>query len=112
MKQTLTRNERLKKGNFRGIKWTKYGETTHFVVRVKENRLSLKRIGASIGKKTGNAVRRNRMRRLIKEFFRLHKPLFGENTDILIVVKSIPDKPTLHSVGEELKSALPRPEAL
>jgi len=106
MTPTLTRNERLKKGDFRGIKWAQYGETTHFIIRGRNNQLSLRRIGVSISKKTGSAVARNRMRRLIKEFFRLHKHLFRENTDTSVIVKAIPEKATLQSVGEELRLVL------
>ena len=41
-------------------------------------------------KKTGGAVLRNRMKRTIKEFFRLHKELFRGGQDSLIKVKKIP----------------------
>ncbi|MCX5798626.1 MAG: ribonuclease P protein component [Proteobacteria bacterium] len=106
MAYTLTKNERLKKGDFRGIKWTKYGETCHYMFLGKENPYYLKRIAITVRKKTGGAVRRNRMRRLIKEFFRLHKDLFVDCCDNLIRIKKMPQKLTWRDTSEELQKLL------
>jgi len=43
------------------------------VVYALKNSLDKNRLGTSIGKKNGNAVARNRMRRILKESFRLEK---------------------------------------
>ncbi len=46
-----------------------------------------RRLGISVRKKTGNAVRRNRIKRLFREFFRLHQARFPGASDIVITVR-------------------------
>ena len=54
--------------------------TYAFVCYVKERRGSANRLGIVTGKKVGNAVKRNRARRVIREAFRLFEPLLKEKT--------------------------------
>ncbi|MDR2019044.1 MAG: ribonuclease P protein component [Syntrophobacterales bacterium] len=106
MAYTLTKNELLKKGDFRGIRWVKRGETTHFLILCNKNRPLTRRIAIGIRKKTGGAVVRNKMKRHIKEFFRLHKELFPGHRDTLIKVKKIPYKIEWKNTSEELRQLL------
>jgi ribonuclease P protein component len=106
MAYTLTKNEMLKKGDFRGIKWAKQGETTHFLLLGNKNPYPKKRIAIGVRKKTGGAVKRNCMKRLIKEFFRLHKMLFADYYDSLIKVKKIPQQIRWEETKEELQQLL------
>ena len=46
-----------------------------------------KRLGITVTKKTGNAVFRNRMKRLLREFFRRNKELFPAGHDVVVMVK-------------------------
>jgi len=46
-----------------------------------------KRLGITVTKKTGNAVFRNRMKRLIREFFRRNKDLFPTGHDVVVMAK-------------------------
>jgi len=55
--------------------------TYAFVCYYKPNRRRVNRLGVMASKKIGNAVKRNRARRLIKESFRLIQPLLIEKTD-------------------------------
>jgi len=103
---TLTKRERLKRGDFRAATWTKCSETAHFVLLATNNRCSIKRFAVTIRKKTGDAVVRNRVRRIVKEFFRLHKDLFREDSDSLIRVKGLPQNLTMGEIGPELKALL------
>ena len=106
MAYTLTKNEMLKKGDFRGIKWVKRGQTDHFLLLGNKNRCSTRRIAIGVRKKTGGAVVRNKMKRLIKEFFRLNKGLFADSYDSLIKVKRMPQKMEWKDTSEELQRLL------
>ena len=57
------------------------------LVYVAENGLGWSRLGLSVGRKVGNAVRRNFVRRRIREAFRLAKDDLPRGLDILCVAK-------------------------
>ena len=61
--------------------------TKHFLVIVKENKTGINRLGITVTKKIGNAVKRNRVKRLAREFFRLNKHHFSKGCDIVIIGK-------------------------
>lgn len=46
------------------------------------------RLGVSASKKIGNAVVRNRMRRMLKEIVRLHEAEIRDQVDIIIIVRN------------------------
>ncbi len=52
-----------------------------FVCYMKPRRAGKNRLGIVTGKKVGNAVKRNRARRVIREAFRLLDPVLKEKTD-------------------------------
>ncbi len=52
-----------------------------FVCYYKPRRAGKNRLGIVTGKKIGNAVKRNRSRRIIREAFRLFEPILKEKTD-------------------------------
>ena len=104
---TIAKYERLKRGDFRNTRWLKCSETNHFSLLIHKNRYESKRIAVTIRKQVGDAVLRNRIRRLIKESFRLNKDLFVECHDNLIKVKRAPSmKLNLEEVHEELINLL------
>lgn len=45
------------------------------------------RLGLAVSKKVGNAVLRNRVKRLLREFFRQHQHEFAASVDIVVVPK-------------------------
>ncbi|GAB4237561.1 MAG: hypothetical protein OHK0028_14890 [Deltaproteobacteria bacterium] len=67
-----------------------------------------RKVGISAGKRAGGAVGRNRAKRLLREFYRLHKGDFPKGSRTAIVVKSPPEGAVLSSVCEELLPALRR----
>lgn len=52
-----------------------------FVCYIRPRRAGKNRLGIVTGKKVGNAVKRNRARRIIREAFRLLDPVIKEKTD-------------------------------
>src|SRR2546425_4291998 len=68
-----------------------------------ENDLDYLRLGLSVSRKVGSAVRRNRLRRLYREAFRLTKHLMPPGLDLVLIPRS-QNEPNL----EELKANLPR----
>jgi ribonuclease P protein component len=45
------------------------------------------RLGISVHRKVGNAVRRNRIKRIVRETFRLHREIFPQSSDIVFTVR-------------------------
>lgn len=43
------------------------------------------RMGLAVTRKTGNAVRRNRVKRVVREFFRLHGGILPHDMDIVVI---------------------------
>jgi len=80
----------LKRGVFLSAarsKNVKHGR--HFVVVELRDRAGEKKIGITASKKVGNAVQRNRVKRLIREFFRKNKDrITGDRYYIVIARKS------------------------
>ncbi|MEE9200216.1 MAG: ribonuclease P protein component [Candidatus Brocadiales bacterium] len=75
---------------------------TNLVAYVLTNSLDFSRLGIVTGKKVGGAVKRNRMRRLIRECFRLNKSLLGTGLDVVIIPgKNFPT--TFKGAEEEFK---------
>lgn len=61
--------------------------TGHFIVYILPNGLQLSRLGISINVRTGNAVERNKLKRVLREFFRVNRSVIDTPIDIHIVVK-------------------------
>ena len=63
--------------------------TKYAIIFIKENVNNEQRFGFVASKKTGNAVQRNRIKRIFRDFVKIHKDKFKENTDYVFVGKSI-----------------------
>ena len=80
--------------------------TAHFVIIFRKNNLGITRLGITASKKTGNSVKRNRIKRLIREFYRLHKASFPKGYDIIIATKKSAKTLDYWSLREELGPAI------
>jgi ribonuclease P protein component len=101
---TLLKNERLlNRKDFVNLNQSgKRHHTKHFTLISKPNGLGITRLGVTVGKKTGSAVKRNKIKRLIREFFRLHKAHFPQGYDMVIVAKQGAHSLDFWKVKEEI----------
>ncbi len=78
----------------------------HFVLILSASPAGRRRLGITASRKVGGAASRNRVKRLVREFFRLNKALFPEGHDALVVAR--PGAPQLgyHEVDAELRRLL------
>lgn len=67
------------------------GADSYLVIYAKANNLGWSRIGLSTSKKLGIAVVRNRIRRLLREAYRLNKESVPQGFDYIIIPKVRPD---------------------
>lgn len=78
----------------------------HFRIWICPNQLPQRRLGIIVGKKVGSAVKRNRVKRLIREFFRQHKEELLKSSDFIIQAKEGADKLNFWQVSAELQEIL------
>jgi ribonuclease P protein component len=82
-----------------------------FAVFLRPNGLELSRFGWSIKKALGSAVKRNRMRRRIREIVRLHRQEIAPGWDIVIHPRSTVATENFSTLSGELLKMLPRASA-
>jgi len=76
--------------------------TKHFRVMSMPNNLGITRLGITVSKKIGNAVKRNRIKRIVRELFRLNKSFFPDGYDIVIVARRDASHLSYYMASDEL----------
>ncbi len=86
---SLTKSERLlRRADFEKLSEDgKRIDSEHFVILYSQNSLGKLRLGVTVSKRVGRAVMRNRVKRLVREHFRLRKALFSDSYDVNVVAK-------------------------
>ena len=79
----LKRSEFLQASRGRGPRI----ETRNFLVLLRPNGLPRARIGITVTKKIGKAVSRNRIKRLVREFFRKNKHILPNGRDMVVIAR-------------------------
>ena len=100
LRQTHSRAERLRKSwQFRNViaqgRRISTNGVVYFFLAKPEGPSAL---GVTVGKRVGNAVRRNRVKRLLRDVFRRKHPLLVGNFDVVAIAK-----PTVIAVQRELE---------
>lgn len=83
----LTKDDRIRRGSDYG-RIMKYGDrfrTLHFSIRLLRNSLGRARLGIIAGKRVGNACVRNRIKRRLREYFRLNRDKLPPGTDMVFI---------------------------
>ncbi|MBR2937861.1 MAG: ribonuclease P protein component [Oscillospiraceae bacterium] len=73
---------------FRRLYATSGHANGYLVFYCRPNRLHTNRVGITASKKLGHAVVRNRVRRRLREIYRLNEELFTPGWDIVVVARS------------------------
>lgn len=81
--------------------------THHFTITMMQNGRGVTRLGIAVSKKIGNAVQRNRVKRIIREVFRLHKGMFPEGCDVAIVARRPAGDLDFWKITRELGDVVP-----
>ena len=74
---------------------------SYLVLYARQNRADTNRVGITVSKKLGHAVVRNRVRRRLREVYRLNEEKFSPGWDIVVVART----KAIHADFEKLTDA-------
>jgi len=102
------RDRRLRKrSEFLRIQGSQRGtKTPHFIVILVAGPEEDCRLGVTVSRKVGCAVSRNRVKRRLREFFRVHRTKLQPAHDLLIIARAGADKLSFKDVESELAASL------
>lgn len=76
------------------------------ILYVLKNNLNVNRIGITVSKKIGKSVKRNRIKRLIRENYRLYEDLVFDGYDFIFVARNNDVIPDFLDIRKEMKFLL------
>jgi len=79
--------------------------TPYLVVYARHTKRRQNRIGFTVSTKLGHAVVRNRVRRRLREIYRLHEADFAAGTDLVVVARSRAVKASYQQLEQAMLSA-------
>lgn len=87
----------------RAYKKGKFFVGKYIILYVLRNGLNCNRLGITVSKKVGKSVERNRIRRLIKENYRLYEEYLKSGIDYIFVARSFDIMPGFIEIKKEMK---------
>lgn len=108
MDHRFSKKERLRKRKeFQKVFYEgKVFNNDQIIVYALLNNSEVSRLGITVGRKFGNAVKRNRLKRIFREAYRLNKQLLHRGVDIIIIPRSGFSDLILTSIEERFKNLL------
>ena len=106
----LQRADRLsKRYEFRRVQLSgRRIHTPHFLIVVQPNSHENTRLGITVTKKVGNAVQRNRIKRVVREVFRRNRSLFPPGHDVVFIAKREANTLGYEALLDEVRRAAPK----
>lgn len=83
----------------------------YIVIYVMKNRYNINRLGITVNKKVGKSVRRNRIKRLIRESYRFYEEFIPEGIDMVFVARSVETEVGFADIRKEMKFLLKKMQA-
>ena len=108
--ETLKKNFEFKNVLTKG----KYFSGKHIIVYLKKNTFNKNRVGIAIGSKIAKAVKRNRIKRLIRENYKNNRKRIEEGYDIVFLWKKQTDieNATFYNIKEDIEKIFERSKML
>ena len=110
---TYTKADRIRTSNeYRGL--SKNGQRLYsdlFVIVTRKNHLSRSRLGITVSKKVGKAVTRNRIKRIIREYFRLNRSRLPDRLDLNIIARQSSGSLDAAAIRNHLRTCFDRIDA-
>lgn len=75
----------------------------YLIAYILENNTDINRLGIVVSKKVGNSVVRHRVKRLIKESYRLQENMFNSGLDIVVIARGSASSISFNEIDSAVK---------